>query len=278
MFENRTLLIVTKHKKEEVIAPIFEKHLGVKTIVATDFDTDLLGTFTGEIERKNTPLETAKQKCLLAMQQYNCDMAIASEGSFGPHPSYYFINADDEFLFFIDTKNNLEIFDREISVNTNFNGEEIGTRKELISFAENAKFPEHALILRNAKDENTEIIKGINNMQTLLQCFDTMAEKYGKVYVETDMRAMHNPSRMKVIESLTEKLIAKINSCCSQCNARGFSVSGVSGGLPCNLCGLPTKTPKYNVYNCKKCNYSKTEIIDPNKLLEDPMFCNNCNP
>ena len=53
MFEGRKLLIATKHKKEIVIAPILEKELGVTCFVAPDLDTDELGTFTGEVERRD---------------------------------------------------------------------------------------------------------------------------------------------------------------------------------------------------------------------------------
>jgi hypothetical protein len=41
------LLLNTKGK---VIAPLLEKNLGVICFVNENFDTDLLGTFTGEIE------------------------------------------------------------------------------------------------------------------------------------------------------------------------------------------------------------------------------------
>ena len=61
------------------------------------------------------------------MELANCDLAVASEGSFGPHPTIYFVHADDEFLLFIDKKNDLEIIVRELSTVTNFNGSEIKT-------------------------------------------------------------------------------------------------------------------------------------------------------
>ncbi len=89
MFEGRYLVIATKHNKEKVIAPILERELGVKCFVPVNLDTDALGTFTGEVERKDDPITTARKKCLLAMELENCDMAIASEGSFGPHPSIF---------------------------------------------------------------------------------------------------------------------------------------------------------------------------------------------
>ena len=112
MFKGRKLLIATKHDKEKVIAPILEKELGVTCFVAENFDTDVLGTFTGEVERKDDPITTARNKCLMAMELNNCDLAIASEGSFGPHPAIFFVHADDEMLLFIDKKNDLEIIAR----------------------------------------------------------------------------------------------------------------------------------------------------------------------
>ena len=63
MFSDRKLLIVTKHEKEKVIAPILEKALGLTCHVVQNFDTDTLGTFTGEIDRKKSPIETAIDKC-----------------------------------------------------------------------------------------------------------------------------------------------------------------------------------------------------------------------
>jgi len=143
MFIGRKLLIATKHEKEKVIAPIIEKELGVKCFVSSNFDTDELGTFTGEVERKDDPITTARNKCMLAMELANCDMAIASEGSFGPHPSIFFVPADDEFLLFIDKKNELEIIVRELSTETNFNAAEIKSEKALKEYANAAYFPSH---------------------------------------------------------------------------------------------------------------------------------------
>lgn len=57
MFTDRKLVIATKHSKETVIAPVLESGCGVKCIVPDDFDTDQLGTFSGEIERQDDPLK-----------------------------------------------------------------------------------------------------------------------------------------------------------------------------------------------------------------------------
>jgi hypothetical protein len=212
MFTGRRLVIATKHEKEKVIAPLLEKALGVCCFVKEDFDTDTLGTFTGEIERKLDPIATARQKCLMAMELANCDLGIASEGSFGLHPSLFFVNADDEFLIFIDKKNNFEIIARELSMETNFNGKEIETEKDLFEFADSVKFPSHGLILRSSKEDYNQIIKGIIDASKLKEAFEELIEKSDSIYAETDMRAMYNPTRMSVIETATKKLVNKINS------------------------------------------------------------------
>jgi Zn finger protein HypA/HybF involved in hydrogenase expression len=278
MFKGRNLLIATKHEKEKVIAPILEKELGVKCFVTLDFDTDELGTFTGEVERKDDSITTARNKCLMAMELTNCDLAIASEGSFGMHPTIYFAPADDEFLLFIDKKNGLEIIARELSMETNFNGSEIKTEKELQEFATNANFPSHGLILRKSKDDCIEIVKGITDEEELNNTFRHLIAHYGTAYAETDMRAMYNPSRMKVIEKAVCKLVEKIKALCPKCDSPGFGITDSSQGLRCELCNLPTRSTLSYIYTCQKCNYKKEEQYPNGKQTEDPMYCDFCNP
>lgn len=104
MFENRTLFIATKHKKEEVIRPIFESSIGVKCIVPENFDTDLLGTFSGDIERSLSPVDAAREKCFLIVNNYGGELVVASEGSFFPHPVVGFFPINEEILLFLDIK------------------------------------------------------------------------------------------------------------------------------------------------------------------------------
>ena len=278
MFESRRVVIATKHKKEKVIAPILEKGLGVHCFLPEDFDTDILGTFTGEVDREIDPVSTARKKCLMAMELSNCDLGIASEGSFGAHPSLFFANADDEFLIFIDKKNDLEILVRELSIATNFNSSEINNEQELLEFARIAKFPSHAMILRKSKTNTKAIVKGLTNENELKKIAEQMLEKYGSFYVETDMRAMYNPSRMMVIEEATKKLVDKINSYCPQCNTPGFGIVEAKKGLECSLCGLPTNSTLSFIYKCIKCSFKKEEMYPHKKRAEDPMYCDFCNP
>ncbi|MEN9703202.1 MAG: hypothetical protein RLZZ209_628 [Bacteroidota bacterium] len=86
--EGREIRIATMHGKEKVIGPALEKAYRMKYSVAA-LDTDLLGTFSGEVERVLTPLEAAREKCRLALEKNDAEIAIASEGSFGSHPTLY---------------------------------------------------------------------------------------------------------------------------------------------------------------------------------------------
>ena len=278
MFQSRKIIIATKHQKENVIAPILEKELGLSCFTDITFDTDTLGTFTGEVERELDPISTAREKCLRAMKLNNCDLGIASEGSFGPHPSMFFISADDEFLIFIDALNNIEVIVRELSTSTNFNGREIQSQKELIAFAKDVGFPEHGLILRKSKNENTEIYKGITDIENLKKSFEQLHAKYNSVYAETDMRAMYNPTRMDVIKKATEKLTQKIKSTCPQCQMPGFGITDAKKGLECSLCGSPTNSTLSYIYVCQHCQFTKEEMFPNKKTTEDPMYCDQCNP
>lgn len=278
MMSERTLLIVTKHGKEAVIAPEFEKLFGLKTIVTTNFDTDVFGTFSGEVARKSDPIATAREKCIRAMDIFNYDMAVSSEGSFGIHPSFPFAYTDEEILFFIDKQNGLEISAREISTETNFDGKQINTLSELERFADLAQFPSHALILRASKEDSNKIIKGINRWDWLRKEFHWFMTSQGGAFVETDMRGRFNPSRMKVIQKVTQRLVEKINTRCPHCSALGFGVTGYLTGLPCGLCREPTRAVLAFIYTCQKCTFSFQKEYPYAVTWEDPAYCDRCNP
>lgn len=278
MFKGRSLLIATKHEKEKIISPIFENELGVNCFVPKNMDTDLLGTFTGEVERKFDPITTARQKCEMAMELTNADLAIASEGSFGPHPSMFFVNADEEILLFIDKKNNLEIIVKELSTNTNFNASTINSLRELKIFANKVGFPSHGLILRPSKEHLKGIFKGITSWTRLIDAYNYLINHYETVYIETDMRAMYNPTRRGIIEIAANKLVEKIKSTCPACKTPGFGITGLKEGLPCSACKTPTRSVLSHIYTCQKCNYEQCKDYPYDKTEEDPMYCDQCNP
>jgi hypothetical protein len=278
MFKDRKIVIATKHKKEKVLGPILERELCVKWFVSEKIDTDNLGTFSGEIERYDDPITTARNKCLMAIEKTGCDLAVASEGTFGMHPEIFFLPANDELLFFLDKKNNIEIIARKLSTATNHGASELHSVEELLTFAEKAGFPSHGIILKKSKNDFSDMIKGIIQKDKLISSFEKIFNKYGEVYAETDMRAMYNPTRMKVIEQAAHKLISKINSLCPDCNMPGFGITNAKQGLPCELCNCPTRSTLSYVYTCQKCSFVKEEKFPHGKMKEEATYCDVCNP
>ena len=132
--------------------------------------------------------------------------------------------------------------------------------------------------MKKSKDDFEDIQKGITTWDSLNTHYDFLQEKYRTTYVETDMRAMYNPSRMSFIEKVAQKLINKIKSTCPDCNTPGLGITTVKEGLLCSLCNRPTASTLCYVYNCVKCDFTKEEMYPNQKEFEEPMFCNFCNP
>lgn len=278
MFQGRKLLVATKHQKELIIGPVLEKVLGVEVQLAQNIDTDTFGTFSGEIKRLDDALSTARQKCNAALANTHYDLAIASEGSFGSHPTLFFSQVNEELVLLVDKKNNREYFERVVSLATNSNQAQITSKEQLIAFAKQAQFPSHALILRKSATDFSEVNKGITNWDELLQIFNSLIKSSTTVSVETDMRSMFNPMRQAVIKQATEQLAKRLSNDCPSCNSPGFGVVSNESGLPCKACGLPTNATLKQVIICPFCSFSTSIQFPNNKMHEDPMYCNFCNP
>lgn len=158
IFKNRRVVIATMHSKEKVIAPLLEAEFTMKCIVPKGFNTDQFGTFSGEIKRVKSPLETARAKAFAALLDCKETLAIASEGSFGPHPESPFITGNEELVVFIDLENNFEIIGRHFTEKTNFNHQKVENLNDLAEFTEHIGFPEHGIILKEVDKDNSENI------------------------------------------------------------------------------------------------------------------------
>ncbi len=277
-FKNRKMVIATMHGKEAVITPPFIKHFQVHPTLPKDWNSDLLGTFSGEIPRVVSPLEALRVKCEQAMKNTDTDLAVASEGSFGPHPSIPFIPINTEMLMFMDLKNKLEITATVHSLETNFNSQMIEDLEALELFVRQTQFPAHALILKRPQGDKPVFLKGITQEDQLKKYAQILINQEGSAWVETDMRAMMNPTRMKTIGQCAEKLVTHILMKCPQCKLPGFSPDKPIHGLPCAQCGQPTSSAIGWLHRCAACGYQQLEHNKGGKLLEDPGFCTYCNP
>jgi len=278
IFFGRNFLIATSHKKEEAIAPMIREKFQANVMVPEGFNSDIFGTFSGEIERPDSPIEAARRKSKAVAEAFNASLVIASEGSFGPHPSLYIVPADDEILLLTDYENDLELAVREVSTKTNFAGREAKTLDEVKAFAQAIGFPNHKVILKKGHKDFSHIVKSIVGWDDLLLTSNMFLDSYGSLFIETDMRAMNNPTRMSVIAQAAAKLAELMHSQCPRCKTPGFDVGSIVPGLPCDLCKLPTESTLKHVYICKKCKYHEDSYYPNKKSAEDPKFCERCNP
>lgn len=123
----------------------------------------------------------------------------------------------------------------------------------LKDFLDKVHFPSHALVVR----PNSAIIpgftfKGLKRASEVKEAIDlcTSASADGLVRVETDMRAHMNPTRMKIINKLAEKLAVRLVNLCPNCSCPGRGVIDVARGLPSEAYGLKTKQIAQEVYGC----------------------------
>jgi len=253
--------------------------MGCQIMVEALFDTDQFGTFTREISRPGSQLEVARLKAVKGMELAGVDIGIASEGSFGPHPLIPFVPWNFEIVLLLDQKEKLEICGQSATFETNYAQESIATWQEAEYFARKAGFEKHWLVLRPDNERHPSLVKGINTWESLKEAvgWGIANSSTGKVFLETDMRAHANPTRMRNIQKAAKDLANKIKKHCPRCGTPGFSVTSVIRGLPCELCSQPTEEIKARVFACGRCGFAKDQRIPRSKRAPAGQ-CPYCNP
>ncbi|MBE9140461.1 hypothetical protein IQ254_25215 [Nodosilinea sp. LEGE 07088] len=267
------------HRKEQAIAPVLEIHLGVNVTVPSGFNTDAFGTFTNDIKRPADQLTTARLKAEAALRHTGETLAIASEGSFGPHPQIPFVACDRELVLLCDRQHQLEIVGEYVSTETNYRSQVIHSPAEALAFAESVGFPQHGLVIKGG-EANRILGKGITEVDKLLALVEQALDQSPQpnVHIETDMRALYNPTRMAIITQATEDLVRAIALSCPSCNCPGFSLVKQFPGLPCSLCGTPTLLTLARLYRCQRCQFEQRLPGDHGFSAADPSYCPYCNP
>lgn len=288
-------ILGTMHKKAEALTLPFKVGLGME-LQTCEFDTDQLGTFTGEIERHDSAVETAGKKARLAICKTKEARGLGSEGSFGPHPLIPYMALSQEFLVLVDDELKIQVVENIVSTRTNYCHTEVNCIDETEEFLQRAKFPSHALIVKPVKSQSSvfdnvkrlfsgqgvtsQIYKGIRDRDSLVSAIRSCRQQSnaGLVHIETDMRAHMNPTRMRVLRSLGIKLVRRLLCACHACGCPGFGISGQEGTLPCEECGFPSDTYAQELHSCPRCQYTKTLPRRDGLTSVEALFCQRCNP
>lgn len=281
LYAGQTIVVTTKHGKARCLALPLRIGLGAQLNLAEGIDTDLLGTFTGEVARVGTPREVAIRKARLGMTATGLPLGLVIEGSFGADPVVPFVPLHHGILAFIDDERGLEVVEQVATNDTNFNHAVVSTVAELDRFLHRVGFPAHALIVRPHRgDAAQRIRKGLQThaaledaLQAALRCSED-----GKAQVETDMRAHLNPTRAKVIRRLGFQLALRLRRHCPACGAPGWGRVDVEGGLPCGWCRTPTHLTLHEVYACAACGHRDRYPRQDGLVVADPGLCPYCNP
>jgi len=273
--------LATMHGKERVIAPILEHALGLRIRVTPDIDTDRFGTFSREVARTGSQLDAARAKISAAFDiSPEVHVAIASEGSFGPHPDIPFVPLDRELVVFRDRVSGLELIGHHASLLTNLSHAVVSDVAAALTFAERVQFPAHGIIAMGCVDgqpaPDRALIKNICDPVDLGNAVEKVIRICGAAHLETDMRAHRNPTRMRVIKRATLDLVRRFRSRCPQCARPGFVVSERMGGLPCSWCGRPTSAIRAEASTCAICGHRVERVAEARAA--DPGECADCNP
>jgi hypothetical protein len=277
-YEGQRIALLTQHGKEQVIGPMLEPVLGCTIELVRGFDTDQLGTFTRETPRPGSQLNAACKKARIGMELSGLSLGLASEGSFGPDPLTGMFQWNTELLVLIDDQRNLEI--AGIAQGVGRCGHmQTAEWSAIEAFAMREGFPEHHLVMRPRDQDDPRIQKGIADWGRLEESFRICSAiaQNGEVFVETDLRAFCNPTRMRQIANAAKDLAKRILSCCPTCDAPGYWITERKPGLPCIACGSPTLEHSHEVWKCIKCPES---AIHPRAEIThvDPQHCDWCNP
>ena len=275
-YKNKRVLLASKHEKERVVGPVFLDKIGCQ-MYTSDFDTDQFGTFTGEIPRAQNAYETCILKAKTAAIAADCFFSVASEGSFGPHPSLPFVASDHEIMVFVDLKNDWIIAEQLVTQKTNYSMLTLQVDTAVESFLQSVQFPSHAVTLQ-VNDTKEVLGKGIQDILLLNHLIKTGFTKGDALFLATDMRAMVNPTRMDALSLLAEKLAGRILTCCDSCGAPGFGFISTSEQLPCGVCDGSTSIHQFEVWGCVACEYKEKKPRQDNLKKADPTYCNYCNP
>ncbi len=281
-FQGRTIVIATMHQKQTVIAPPLVEVLGVIVKTLDNFDTDRFGTFTRDIPRPDDQIATARLKAQAALELSGESIAIASEGSFMPHPLLPGMPLNREVILLLDKQHDLELVGQVTSTTTNFRHATVRSLSEAIQFANQVGFPQHGVVVMTSQSatDPQHIHKGITSYEQLQSAIDTLQPQTtdGRLHIETDMRAHLNPTRMGVIAQATQDLLKKLQTPCPACGMPGFQECDRLPGLPCALCHLPTQVTLATVYRCAKCGFSQEKKYPDGSQAADPTYCPFCNP
>ncbi len=271
MFSDSTFALLTQHGKEQIIAPLLLERCQTILQHARGFDTDTLGTFSGEIERTLSPLECARRKAELAIALTGCDAGLGSEGSFFPDPIGIGTVAE-ELIYCRHAQQDWQVIGR-YATSVDVRQCDCVAVEELLQFVRAAP-PDQGLVMQ-CEDR---VAKGLHGEQQVLKIITQWFGNSGFdcVNISYDLRAHQCPARRENIKKAAVNLIDRLLNACPECSKPGYWPDESEPGLPCELCAAPTQLTKAHLAVCDCCGHSTTVAVKQKTAAA--RFCQFCNP
>jgi len=266
-----TLTLLTRHAKQAAVQAPLER-AGFQVVTINDFDTDTLGSFTGETARAGSQLDAATTKAKMAAERSGSRYGLGSEGSFGPDPYVGLTPWGCELLVWWDAVDARSVFAVAQGPQTNYAQTTISRWEDARAFAVEAGFESHGVII--GKPGVAGFSKECDSWPAFERQFYE-ALRFGPVWLETDMRAHRNPTRMAMIGQCAAELSRKLQCLCPACNQQGFGMETPLVGAVCQTCGTPTLAVRAKRVQCGVCNYIEEVVL---QATVPAARCEVCNP
>lgn len=284
-YRHAVAAVATRHRKTRPMARVLGGPGGLR-LRTVDVDTDAYGTFTGDVPRRGTPVETALAKARAGLDRSGRRLGLASEGAFAPHPVAGIVTLQLEVVALVDDGTGLQVVGRASDLAP-------WARRHVLHPAD-LDAP-GAWLARNMADDGQRwvvrpsdprgeapgagIAKGLRGAAEVVVAARRAAacSASGEVVVESDLRAHVCPRRLPVLVRAAADLAARLARRCDVCGSPGFGRDRVLTGAPCGWCRRPTEVPTASVDRCPACGHEVTTVLADGEWA-DPGRCGYCNP
>ncbi|MBQ1782602.1 MAG: hypothetical protein II007_03020 [Gammaproteobacteria bacterium] len=275
-YQGRPVLVATRHGKADPLQRPFGRCLGVNLWSPADLDTDRFGTFSGEVARPGSPEAMLHAKIQLARAEYDAPLALASEGSYGPHPWLPGAALGQEWLLWQDAEQNLTVMEQLWTLRVHYGAYDVSSVAELRPAMQRCGWPQLALTLATSQP-GLPVYKALRDLSEIEQCWQQLQAASGSaVVVATDMRAHLHPGRQRAIGRLGARLAHRLACSCPACGRPGFGRWQWQHGLPCADCDSPTSQRWRRWLRCDHCGHGQPQSAVATSA--DPRWCPRCNP
>lgn len=271
-------LLISKHEKELCLRPAFSAHI-IPLEVFSGFDTDELGTFSGTITRKLTPLDAAMAKAKAGRKAHpGFDWYIGSEGSFFPDSYVPFVTRQHELLLALPADHEMPVTVEVSKLIGWAIDQEVMGWEAFLNLIEGpfTSGEEHLFLsLPGSPPEERQAAEA----HQLKDIYHRISQNGTlPVQVMSDLRAHRSRNRRLLIEEAAELLVQKLITACPNCQKLGYGMKRLLPGLPCAWCLNPTSAPRAQRLECVHCGFSEEKPIPGAPPFADPGNCGNCNP